>query len=658
MKKELGGDRIGSGGKMKVELKEFPYSTHDLSHRRMITAPPGAVIPLFNFVTLPDDRWHIKTALDILTNPAVGPNFSSFIADIHIYESPTRLYIGDLHQNMLEIGNDMSLVKLPQIELSAYRATDTELKSITQIEPSTLFAHLDIMGIGKPSSPAVSFFTRQFNALPVFMYYDIIKCYYANKQEDNAYIIHTPVPTINQTVTGVQLYEYPGATPQAIAAWPAISPKYIGANGIIVFTYAGTQPDPAGLTLTFNGQRLSANSVFGGAPYQITGTTIEYRDPVYPYAYSDVQNWGYSSSTNPAQGQPKLTAFPLKNIDQLRINLLKATGSGTAYVINNAHTALAPYTTIIERNATDLRTSIQYPLEGLAVKTYQSDVNNNWLKTAWVNSVNSRSSINVSGGTLTMDALNTAKKVYELLNTIALAGGTFDDWIETVWSTEKIQRSENPIYHGGLRKELAFQEVIATTASQTDTIKQPLGQLGGRGQLTRTHKGGEVSFHVKEPGTTMALFSLTPRIEYCQGNKWDTNLKTMDDLHKPQMDGIGFQDGIMDTLLALSTVVGVSSGVLTFKSFGKQPAWINYMTMTNQVRGNFAIPDNQMFMTMARRYEFDGTTGIKDMTTYIDPAKYNYIFAETDISAQNFQVFAGFQITVRRKMSAKIIPNF
>ena len=93
-------------------------------------------------------------------------------------------------------------------------------------------------------------------------------------------------------------------------------------------------------------------------------------------------------------------------------------------------------------------------------------------------------------------------------------------------------------------------------------------------------------------------------------------------------------------------------------SAGKQPAWINYMTNFNKCYGEFANPDTEMFMTLNRRYEYDKVTKrIKDLTTYIDPAKFNHIFAVEDLSAQNFWVQIGLDITARRKISAKLMPN-
>ena len=102
-----------------------------------------------------------------------------------------------------------------------------------------------------------------------------------------------------------------------------------------------------------------------------------------------------------------------------------------------------------------------------------------------------------------------------------------------------------------------------------------------------------------------------------------------------------------------------AAGAWKQNSAGKQPAWINYMTSINEARGNFAIETNEMFMTLNRKYTFEnlGYSNIADMTTIIDPTKFNTIFAETKLDAQNFWAQIAVDITARRKMSAKVIPN-
>ena len=145
----------------------------------------------------------------------------------------------------------------------------------------------------------------------------------------------------------------------------------------------------------------------------------------------------------------------------------------------------------------------------------------------------------------------------------------------------------------------------------------------------------------------MGIVSITPRVDYSQGNKWDVNLETIDDLHKPALDAIGFQDLITDQMAWFDTRFNLDGQTKIFRSAGKQPAWINYMTNVNQVRGNFAEQTDQMFMTLNRRYEseyFEGQVRIKDLTTYIDPSKFNHVFAYTRRDAQNFWTQIGVNI--------------
>ena len=89
------------------------------------------------------------------------------------------------------------------------------------------------------------------------------------------------------------------------------------------------------------------------------------------------------------------------------------------------------------------------------------------------------------------------------------------------------------------------------------------------------------------------------------------------------------------------------------KIIGKQPAWIDYMTNFNRTFGNFSILENEGWMCLNRYFEKEA----KSYTTYIQPDRFNYIFADTDIDAMNFWVQLHFNITSRRVMSAKQIPN-
>ena len=285
-----------------------------------------------------------------------------------------------------------------------------------------------------------------------------------------------------------------------------------------------------------------------------------------------------------------------------------------------------------------------YPMVGLAFKTYQSDINTNWVNTEWIDGetgINSITAIDTSGGSFTLDTLNLAKKVYTMLNRIAVSDGSYNAWIQTVYTSGGLNHIETPIYLGGSSLEIEFQEVI----NNSGTEDQPLGTLAGRGVATN-HKGGHIIFKADEPGYLFCITSITPRVDYFQGNEWDMYLESLDDLHKPQLDGIGFQDRLYKHINA-----NTDSSEFD-KTIGKQPAWIEYMTNVNKTYGNFALIENEGWMCLNRVFG-----DIDTYTTYIFPHLYNNIFADTEVTAQNFWVQIGFNMKPRRVMSAKVIPN-
>ena len=239
-----------------------------------------------------------------------------------------------------------------------------------------------------------------------------------------------------------------------------------------------------------------------------------------------------------------LQQWELESLDTLRDNILTTKGNVTFSVTGiDSVPVLKQFNERFGDEQTGYlkTTASQF---GLALKTYNSDLYQNWINTDWiegVNGINEISSVDVSDGSLSMDALNLAQKVYNMLNRIAVSGGTYRDWLETVFTGgEYMERCETPIFEGGTSQEIVFQEVISNSATE----QEPLGALAGRGVTTNKQRGGHIKIKGTEPGYIMCICSITPRIDYSQGNQWDSELKTMDDLHKPALDGIGYQDSV------------------------------------------------------------------------------------------------------------------
>ena len=68
-----------------------------------------------------------------------------------------------------------------------------------------------------------------------------------------------------------------------------------------------------------------------------------------------------------------------------------------------------------------------------------------------------------------------------MLNRIAVSGGTYQDWVETVYTSGWEMHTETPVYEGGMSTEIEFEEVVSTAA----TTEEALGTLAGRGRNTQ-----------------------------------------------------------------------------------------------------------------------------------------------------------------------------
>ena len=520
------------------------------------------------------------------------------------------------------------------------------------------------------------------------MYYDIFKNYYANKQEKNFYVISGNTYYTYKQIAGslkngeICLTIANSADKQS--TWKVVTtglPNTKGSTGdypkintnyqawvLAINPY--TQDSKIGqieVQINFNTGWLTetGGNVGGLKTINIYGTinnlvendiltniTKKMQAPIDGIEYYKInittflpteqtlKTYFYvNEPTMAVSVEARYNSYDLKTIDDMRDNILSA---GKSQYISQDPFIVDIFKAIQTENG--IAPSCSQPLVGLALKTYQSDINTNWVNTEWIDGesgINAITSIDTSGGSFTLDTLNLAKKVYTMLNRIAVSDGSYNAWIQTVYTSGGLNHIETPLYLGGSSLEIEFQEVVNNSGSE----EQPLGTLAGRG-IASNHKGGNIIFKADEPGYIFCITSITPRVDYFQGNEWDNYLLTLDDLHKPQLDGIGFQDRLYRSVNANIPYAMAS------KSIGKQPAWIEYMTNVNKTYGNFALIENEGWMCLNRIFG-----DISTYTTYVFPHLYNNIFADTDITAQNFWIQIAFNTKPRRVMSAKVIPN-
>ena len=121
--------------------------------------------------------------------------------------------------------------------------------------------------------------------------------------------------------------------------------------------------------------------------------------------------------------------------------------------------------------------------------------------------------------------------------------------ISKIGSEKYFDRPETPVFIGGMTQYIEFDEVISKSATETAHGSQPLGDIAAIGRGGKPLNNGHIHYQCEEPGYIMGLVAITPMIDYSQGNDFDLNLQTIDDLHKPALDGIGYQDLIQEQMV-------------------------------------------------------------------------------------------------------------
>lgn len=707
----VGGDRVGSGKKMQAELHNYFRSTHNLSQACATSMGAGILYPTLCIPAMRGDSFDINVSEDCRTIPTKGPLFGKFIMQTHIYQVPVRLYQGILHNNPFAVGLKMSQIKFPKITITE-NADDRETYGRKgKMNNTSLLKYLGLSGIGETTSDnQAGFIKRDVSAIPALAYYDILKNYYANKQEEKAYVISaisdateigcyatkwyfmpdvvnnpTAIQTKNWSTHYGQIANVDERTIKIIIPelrhwlqWYANNEynqedffkiefsrwdgeNYLGFGTVdlrILYFVNPEQYNISGslydITYTTENAEGTEQGIRGVVTIKLKPDTTYTKvqaimTPKIPQFQANIYR------TEPVQ----LMDFPLQNIDDMRYDLLSSNELGTTYKIT-ANTQM-PYKVLAAQGSRD-ESMNQYPLNGLALRTYQNDIFNNWLNTEWIegeNGISALSSVQVVDGKFSMDALSFAEKQYNLLNRVAISGNTYEDWQDVVYETVKRRQIESPVFCGGASRILIFDEIVQSTPTQFGGGDQPLGTLGGRGRFKEGQNGGKIHIKCDEACFIIGITSLVPEIYYTQGNEfYMTELDSMDDFHKPAWDGIGFQDLIGERLAWWDTKLN-SSGIIQHRSkIGKLPAWIEYMTAVNKAYGDFAGEEGTGYMILNRNYERDEETGgIADATTYVDPSKYNYVFAVSDLTAQNFWAEIYYDIKARRLMSARLIPH-
>lgn len=641
----LGKNTLGDNNKMKVAMRDYDMSTHDISTIFRSSIGVGMLVPFCKILCQKGDIIDLNLINKTLSQPTLGPLFGSFKLQHFMFFGGFRLYNSWLHNNRTGIGMKMSDIKLPMMKAETNGST-TEAK--TSISASALYKYLGWSSSRRTGAKATTGVLK--NGVPLLLYLDIFKNFFANTQENKFYMLRGGLGRLS---IGPNIYKIPaknvniyptnnttvGSFDEAEnwqSYWENV--KVLGRkNGSdVITTMADLCTDPTSETITINKATTIISEI----------VNIEFDKNIIKYIKTQINQ------------------YDLKILDQIRDVILHKKGNETLIITSSSVGESENGSTELAKFIDDMIKGQSNKLGGMLLKTYDSDIFNNWVKTDWIDGaggITEITSIDITAneGKLTMDALNLQQKVYNMLNRIAVAGGTYRDWLETVYTAGKyLDRPETPVFIGGMTQYIEFDEVISKSATETTYGSQPLGDIAAIGRGGKPLNDGHIHYQCEEPGYIMGLMAITPIIDYSQGNDFDLNLQTIDDLHKPALDGIGYQDLIQEQMVGETSAYdgGATIDKIKHLAANKTVAWIDYMTNYNRTYGDFAAGEALDFMVLNRRYEVSEKNTIEDLTTYIDPQKYIEIFADTSIDSQNFWVQTVVQATRRGNYSAKQIP--
>lgn len=655
VKVNLGKNTIGDNKKMQVQLHDYEMSNKDLSFVFRSSMAVGTLTPCLKILCQKGDIIDLSMVNKTLTHPTIGPLFGAYKIQHFIFSCPIRLYNSWLHNNKTGIGNKMNTIVFPKMYIKEkdYAAGTKIWKS----SRSSLLNYLGIKGFRfKDDTKGEG--VASFQALPVLMYTDIFKNYFANTQEDKFYMI----TGLKKGSINLNLYQTDGTFVQRFEATETLGTGIKVENGYYFKIENGDRYASIYRNLIFMECRINKSAVKEGSYNE---------DLANKYGSISTDNTKFTFDNLGSGGlyikgartffetnyTVALTPYNIEDLDTIRERILKCDGNKIMDLTNESKEIETGIGTKLFKDMINETSPKEETMHGLFVKTYDSDVFQNWISNELVEGaqgINEASAVEIVNNKLSIDALNLAYKVYNFLNRIAVSGNTLKSWLETAYTAGNyMERAETPLFEGGMTQYIEFEEVISNAA----TNEEPLGTLAGRGKSSRQVGDGKLHIKITEPSYLIGIAVITPMIDYSQGNEWDmTNLSNMDDLHKPAFDQIGFQDS-MNQERAFWSAEYNTEGKCIDTAAGKSVAWINYTTNFNKTFGSFAAGGTEDFMVMNRNYEGEDVKVITDLTTYIDPSKFNQVFAEQTLNAQNFWVQTAFDIKVRRNISSRLIPN-
>lgn len=332
--------------------------------------------------------------------------------------------------------------------------------------------------------------------------------------------------------------------------------------------------------------------------------------------------------------------------------------------------------------------SVTVPLGGLPLRTYRMDLNRGIMKNTEAQFV---SKAQVVDGSVAVTTLRFANKMQMLLDRIDVSGGRFSDAMRMRWGVTPRNSMNIPDYLGSVSNFFGITDVISTASGTNENVpngrgNSVLGQQAGFAVGKVKRDNSPISFRADQYGTLVCMFSLVPLVTYSQGIEREDLKTSFAEVFDPAFNQLGYQDVDRMELNALPSMtfpdalatITEDADILSTsydldQSVGRRFAWSEYMSSLPRAHGLFAYGQSLDYWVNNRMYVRDMTKtidssepdwlsrilpyGDTSLSTYVDPALQNNLFAEVGRFAQNFRLRVNFDMYMRRNVGSRVMPH-
>lgn len=309
---------------------------------------------------------------------------------------------------------------------------------------------------------------------------------------------------------------------------------------------------------------------------------------------------------------------------------------------------------------------------GLFCSQYMPDLYRNLLPSD-ANLLQSDVTVN-DDGSFSISTFRFANRLQQIYDRINPFGGKDSTISRTRWGVKSNLDYDIPELICVQTEIIDTTNITATAAGSgtfnNESVVSVPGDLSGKVDQ-RKFNNKKQSFTATTPGMLMAIVSLVPYVDYCQGIDRSLLLNNFEDEFSPQMAQRGFDDVPLSDYVSIPIMDqdnGSNESITRLPDFsqvvGKQVAWLSDMTAVNRVHGEFVRGREYETFVLTRNYlrtYYNEDTDISESAPYVSPygfpTDWQYPFVGQSIDDPNWFLQVAFDIKSISPVGYRFMPT-